>query len=98
MYLVCVGVVLIWAAFFLLLLFLYSILSCFFNTIYTFYFVHACICSLCLQVVTYIQDIVDNGYAYESNGSVYFNVQVRDENFRSTHSTRHELRGIAIVV
>ncbi|CAN0166475.1 unnamed protein product [Ectocarpus sp. 6 AP-2014] len=27
------------------------------------------------EVVEYIQGIIDNGYAYESNGSVYFNVQ-----------------------
>lgn len=32
------------------------------------------------QVVEYIQGIIDNGYAYESNGSVYFNVQVRKRN------------------
>lgn len=27
------------------------------------------------EVVTYIQKIIDNGFAYESNGSVYFNVE-----------------------
>lgn len=26
------------------------------------------------QIVTYVQKIIDNGFAYESNGSVYFNV------------------------
>ncbi|CAN0185412.1 unnamed protein product, partial [Laminaria digitata] len=30
------------------------------------------------EVVEYIQGIIDNGYAYESNGSVYFNVQAFD--------------------
>jgi cysteinyl-tRNA synthetase len=28
------------------------------------------------EVVAYIQQIIDNGYAYESNGSIYFNVEV----------------------
>eukprot|EP00903_Cladosiphon_okamuranus_P021396 g19666.t1 len=30
------------------------------------------------EVLEYIQGIIDNGYAYESNGSVYFNVQAFD--------------------
>jgi len=30
------------------------------------------------EVVTFIQKIIDNGFAYESNGSVYFNTQAFD--------------------
>ena len=35
------------------------------------------------EIVKFIEQIIDNGFAYESNGSVYFNVDAyqKDERF-----------------
>lgn len=27
------------------------------------------------EIIKFIENIIENGYAYESNGSVYFNIQ-----------------------
>ena len=36
------------------------------------------------EIIEYIQKIIENGFAYESNGSVYFNVQLFDS--KENHS------------
>ncbi len=34
------------------------------------------------EIVAYIENIIQNGYAYESNGSVYFNIEEYRKKFK----------------
>ncbi len=34
------------------------------------------------EIVTFIEKIIANGYAYSSNGSVYFNIEAYKEKFK----------------
>lgn len=34
------------------------------------------------EIVEFIKKIIDNGYAYPSNGSVYFNIQAYEQKFK----------------
>lgn len=38
------------------------------------------------EVVTYVQRIIDNGFAYVSNGSVYFNVSAFSQSPKHTYA------------
>lgn len=38
------------------------------------------------EIVAYIAKIIENGYAYESNGSVYFNVAKYNDGTKHTYA------------